>query len=143
MPMPISPIGMLPMLGGAVAKAPFLSTLGGAATIGGISSLLQGIFGGLGKAQEEKRQMRMIRELMATRMEGLEKYLKPETPYSEWYAGRAEPMANVAQQMIMRTLQQRGVMPDIDLGAMGQPQQQTSQRRFPGQSFVQEQRGYG
>ena len=84
---------------------PFLETAGGAATIDLISGLLGGIMGGMGMSQ----QMKMWEKMTKKRIEGLGKHLKPKTPYSEWYKGKAAPMADYLQNILTTTMQQRGI----------------------------------
>ena len=87
----------------------FLSSAGGAATIDLISGLLSGIFSGMGQSARDKRAMKMWREMTGERMRGLEEHVKPKAPYSEWYAGRAVPMADYLQNILSSTMQQRGL----------------------------------
>lgn len=92
-------------LGAGAAGGGFLSSAGGAATIDLISSLLGGIMGGMGMNQ----QMKMWEKMTQKKMAGIEKYLKPKTPYSEWYKGKAAPMADYLQNILTQTMQSRGL----------------------------------
>lgn len=109
MPVPLIPLAAgasgVGALGAGAAGGGFLASAGGAATIDLISGLLGGIMGGMGMNQ----QMKLWEKMTQKKIEGLGKYVKPKTPYSEWYKGRAAPMADYLQNIITQTMEQRGL----------------------------------
>lgn len=111
MPTPLAFMpGVLGTTGAAAgAGGGFLASAGGAATIDLISGLLGGIFGGMGKSAEMKQAMKMWEDITSKKIAGLKKEVRPRTPYSEWYAGRAAPMADYLQNILSTTMQARGL----------------------------------
>ena len=87
----------------------------GAAAITGISGLLEGLFGGIAKKQEQREQMDLWKQMLGERRSIVES-IKPRTAYSA--IEKDLPMGmDVAKQMIMKTLMGRmggaGVSQDL------------------------------
>lgn len=106
MPTPLAFMG--PLMGAATGGGSFLASAGGAATIDLLSGLLGGVFGGMGQKQQMNQAMEMWRKMAKMKEAGLQK-IKPKTPYSEWYAGKAAPMSDYLQNILTQTMQQRGI----------------------------------